>query len=579
MKRFLSVLLALMMIFSTAIFAAPTMVSTADTSAEAVEEVGAETQAVVLDESTPTDYDENYGYLVASMDFDNVEVGTEFAIGGLHSITTNNLGVISDTIPEDLGLSKNFYLHIGGYGSGNWKATVEGDDSNKYLTLSVVSNDKTAGLGAGAEIGRRTVLISTDHNTNSLLPEGEYTLVFDQKHDATRSKNTNTMNSPIRACNWIGYLNEYYGINNPETYTTLADGTSRCVAVANKPHDESFTGYLAFGPAPAPGLVGANGSDFAWYRTYDNFKLYYKPSVEVTFDSGDVENATFVGADNTTIQAIGSINLSDYHFTTTDMKVFKGWKDENGNALSGTINLIRDMVLTADWEDAVDAKYGYLVASMDFDNVEVGTEFAIGLSKLHSITTNNLGVISDKIPADLGLSKNFHMVIGGYGSGWKATVEGDDSNKYLTLSVVSNDDTASLTNGAEIGRRYVTISTDLNANSLLPEGEYTLIFDEKDDATRSKNTTTHNSPIRAFNWNGEVNEYNSVNNPETYTTLADGTRHYVAIANRPLSESFTGYLGFGPAPAPGLVGDNGSDFAWYRTYDNFKLYYKPFVNI
>ena len=75
MKKFLSILLAVMMILSTVSFAAPSLAGSADVAVEApiaeapvMEEPVAELAAVAGDEST-------YGKLIFKVDFENFEVG------------------------------------------------------------------------------------------------------------------------------------------------------------------------------------------------------------------------------------------------------------------------------------------------------------------------------------------------------------------------------------------------------------------------------------------------------------------------------------------------------------------------
>ena len=73
MKKFLSVLLAALMIFSTVSFAAPTAVSTVDSVSETVVvEEAAEAVIATVAGTVSEWHDEKNGILLYNLDFDNI---------------------------------------------------------------------------------------------------------------------------------------------------------------------------------------------------------------------------------------------------------------------------------------------------------------------------------------------------------------------------------------------------------------------------------------------------------------------------------------------------------------------------
>ena len=79
MKRTLAILLALMMLFSSASFAAPTMVSSVTTAQEnSIKESSVPEEEAELTSDEVDFVDEKYGNLVFNLDF---ETDTEFASG------------------------------------------------------------------------------------------------------------------------------------------------------------------------------------------------------------------------------------------------------------------------------------------------------------------------------------------------------------------------------------------------------------------------------------------------------------------------------------------------------------------
>ena len=98
MKKFLSVLLALTMIFSSVAFAAPSMMGTVNTAEETQAVQETENDAVVMEETAQGIYDEQYGLLVAKMDFenDNISLGKKLQ----SNLNLSEIGYTTPVLPE-----------------------------------------------------------------------------------------------------------------------------------------------------------------------------------------------------------------------------------------------------------------------------------------------------------------------------------------------------------------------------------------------------------------------------------------------------------------------------------------------
>ena len=122
MKKYLSLLLAIMMVLSTVSFAAPAMTGVVNSASEETETVpeAIETEAELSAQ-------ENLGQLIAKVDFENIEVGTKYEYTSIASKPSlNNMGYIADNLPE--GFPENIVLDLYDYTS---VSVAEDESGNK----------------------------------------------------------------------------------------------------------------------------------------------------------------------------------------------------------------------------------------------------------------------------------------------------------------------------------------------------------------------------------------------------------------------------------------------------------------
>ncbi len=156
MKKYLSILLAAIMVFSTVAFAAPSAVDTVETADEAVVDASAVFEAQETTDDAELESDSELGQLVFNLDFEDNEIGTQI-------LTSTNTPKICDFVPEgkrDLtDFSNNLYIR-----SHNAAdiITVQGNETNKYAKFDSTYKWPRLGVIAG--------------NNNEYFPAGSYTV-------------------------------------------------------------------------------------------------------------------------------------------------------------------------------------------------------------------------------------------------------------------------------------------------------------------------------------------------------------------------------------------------------------------
>ncbi|MBE6680989.1 MAG: hypothetical protein E7600_01715 [Ruminococcaceae bacterium] len=249
MKKFLSILLAVMMILSTVSFAAPSLAGSADTAVEApvaeapvVDEEVAELAAVAGDEST-------YGKLIFKVDFENFEVGEVL-------LDHQYLEQILDADDYDPAFgNENYYM--------NWEVganTIVEANGNKFIR------------GGQGYSQIRVENIKYGHGA----PDGVYTYVLDvidfgsaQRGVAATTQDCWVQQEPVNSgikptvlVGWEGKLGEW------QTIAAEWDGVS---------------------------------NNMSWYFTdaattevgFDNLKVYYRPNtVKLTIAGEEYEVST-----------------------------------------------------------------------------------------------------------------------------------------------------------------------------------------------------------------------------------------------------------------------------------------------
>lgn len=248
MKKFLSILLAVMMVLSTVSFAAPSLAGSADTAVEVpavevpAEEPAAELAAVAGDEST-------YGKLIINVDFENFEVGSTMT-------DYQYLDTILEADDYDPAFKATYWV--------NWEVgantIAQETDGNKYIRggqgyAQVRMENQKYGHGA---------------------PDGVYTFVVDAIDfgSAARKISTATQDNYVQS--------------------TLVNS-----GIAAKRYNE-WSEKLGEWETLAAEWDGAS-NNMSWYFTdnattevgFDNVKVYYRPrNVKLTIAGEEYEVST-----------------------------------------------------------------------------------------------------------------------------------------------------------------------------------------------------------------------------------------------------------------------------------------------
>ena len=328
MKKFLIVLLAVMMVLSTVSFAAPSAVGTMETANEtvadfvdlAVEEDAAELAATAGDKSS-------YGTLVYKIDFDNADFDLTAFTTAYANVVNNKLA--SYVNPDFDCNNLTTYTNPAGDGFKNVELVTEG--GNTY-----VKGDVNAGYSGFFRM--------TKYSCN--WPTGYYTFVTDVKFSnpvsgwAKQCNDTAIATKPIVTCNF-----------NSTEWQTVVEQTANVVNGAD---------IYGFFTTPNNAVAGT--------VSYDNWEVYYRPAtVKLTIGGVDYEVSTdnAVSADSlaSKVKAPTGYTLSGLSLT------------EGGELLEGSRYFFEDTTLYPVFakDTTIHESYGKPLFLIDFERAEAQT--------------------------------------------------------------------------------------------------------------------------------------------------------------------------------------------------------------
>ncbi len=350
MKRLLSMLLAVMLVFATVGFATPAPVTTVDDSAETAQTVNeqdnalTEVQAVLLSDDEWTHDD--YGTLLYEIDFEN-----------------------STSFTSEDAISKHGKVNPNFDNTDNWviknsSSTLKGlvtEGDNTYLAITnttskypQVVTECTSGVFAG-ENGYYTIIADVYHdvkgeNITSFAYNSRYQYYL--SGDDTMYRNDKN-NSQVER----GKLATTHNTSNPGTWTDgvweTVVGQYNVTSLSGQSGSSVDGIYLVIHTFNLSASSASNGID-----TYavDNLKMYWKPfDIQVTVLGGD----NTVAGDNVFSAPLAQTGKTT--FTKRElMDSVLDWGDkllvdltlEDGTPFE-TITTNEDLVLKAVWEDYV----------------------------------------------------------------------------------------------------------------------------------------------------------------------------------------------------------------------------------
>lgn len=319
MKKFLSILLAVMMVLSTVSFAAPSLAGTADTAVEApvaevpvFEEETADLAATAGDEST-------YGKLIFNIDFENFNVGDVM-------LDHQYLDQILEADDYDSEFVKDTYYL-------NWEVganEIVEVDGNKFIKggqgwSQVRIENLKYGYGA---------------------PEGVYTFVMDAIDYGSTQR---VMNAITQKC-WIQSVE----VNSGIVPTQLV----------------AWEGKLGEWQTIAAEWDGVS-NNMSWYFTdgattevgFDNIKVYYRPAtVKLTIAGEEYEVSTDAPV---SVASLASQVKAPTGYVLSGLSLTEG-----GELLTGEQYYFEDTTLYATFakDPNIDPTYGKALFVVDFEN-------------------------------------------------------------------------------------------------------------------------------------------------------------------------------------------------------------------
>ncbi len=350
MKKFLSVLLAVMMVFSSTVsYAAPSLAGTADTAVEVpVYEVPAEPADEEQAELSAVDTTE-YGELVVRFTFDNVTVGINY-IDGFHLTDRNNEladlgGVLGSGTHMRSGVNANIpFIYDGTNGSTERHTSAYGRqdaEGNKYIEFT--------GTGSATRFAIR------DYNGNGLANAGHYILTADVltasntkpitgaefQGNGGKFKHTEYVDETVTAGEWSTVVISYDDTH--DVVTTETDYTSTQNTKAN---------YIYIMTSLASGEV----------LGVDNVTLWWVPaevSFNVTHDvEGVLEDSTVtIGGGIKTIEELEALIDPNDAFANAGYYL-AGFRDEDGFYTDSVLFNESGKSYTAVW-DKLNILFGY----------------------------------------------------------------------------------------------------------------------------------------------------------------------------------------------------------------------------
>jgi len=357
MKKFLSVLLAVMMVLSTVSFAAPSIAGSTETAVEipavdvpAVED--ADLSALITDNT-------DHGELVFELNFDNLANGTAIA----NNAKLNTLGA---TLSSNIAKANDLYLVLSQYGS------------------AVVENGALKAVKTGT--GRWPQIQVSVGTKNSLVDNGIIYMEARMKLDLADTQTTAV------SVGLTGYREYLDGTSDAGT------GAQASVQTINNAADETWYDLKgAYALNDTDGATGlecviclptyAASSAETDYYYLDYVRLYYKPfNAKVTLTS-DAEYLTLPEA--FTVSTTESILVSEL---VKDVEKASVKYAITGVKIDGTEYAMTDsVVITKDCEVEVfskldteyanewlDDEHGILLFKTDFDSAAVGSINILG---------------------------------------------------------------------------------------------------------------------------------------------------------------------------------------------------------
>ena len=432
MKRFLSVLLAVVMVFSTVSFAAPSLAGVQNTASEEpffeepvdYENDGEEATLAAVDST-------EYGELVVRFTFDSLTVDTDYT-AAVQSVDATNRPNVLEVVGGQLGSGSHMYAT-----SARTPFFFDGQDHGKTIANDVAKHSAITAKDKGngdmylqfTGTGAATTFSIRDFNGGGLAKMGGHVIVtFDVlstvENPITKANFRDTTLDSATNCKFNHYVNVDDKVTVGEwstvaiSYDDINDEAGTITGVWNSTYNSDVNWIDIYDATPNGSVLGIDNVTF-WYIpaevTHRVTHTSYDGGLEIA------EADTVIGGGIKTVDEIGMAFNEDPKFNSAGYFLKKIVLDGVEYSGSDKVNLTSAKTFTAVWDKLNLLEYG-----VEFNTVE----------DYNAMATNN-GIRSP------GKSHAY------YGTSDYSFVEWNEDGGYVTINVDASEDakTAATNNG------------------------------------------------------------------------------------------------------------------------------------
>ena len=557
MRKFLSVLLAVMMVVSTVSFALPSAVTTADSATNAVAENA--TDMTTKEETAELSAESDYGTLVYSVDFERSDFNVAKFSEAYAFLASNPIAAYLN--PDFNYSNVTTYTNAAGDGfsnaalvTENGNTYIQGDVNSGYdgfFRMSKYTNPWPKGqytfsvdvkVPAGQAAGFTAQCNDTQIALTNILPfstaSGDWQTVVYQTTNVVSGDNNvdggiygffvtpnNAAAGTVAYDNWKVYY-------KAPTATVTIDPNGRAGKTAvdveglTANSNVSVATLLAKAQEMDPDVIGLAtepagaviNTSTHYVEYYDRLYAVYGFDINVMANgNSDVQNMVIADIDTRTSYTVGQV-VAEFKSTAVTDKVLRGISDTpKGEPLAESTVINTTKTLYAIWESD-GSEYGTLLASIDFEDIAAGT-----------VLTDNAKI--ELVDPDALTNGEFLI---NWQVGGNTVAQESNGNKYVR--------------GGQGWAQFIFNNPKYNdANAPMPEGKYTILANVIDFGTtkRSISTTcqsyggvssgTANSLLDSFTgennkWDLVVGQWNGSSNDMTIY-FTDGATTDVGFDN------------------------------------------------
>jgi len=368
MKKFLSVLLAVVMVLSTVSYAAPSLAGNQDSGNEApvlevpaLEEVNEEATLAAVDST-------EYGELVVRFTFDSLTANTDYT-AAIQSVDGTNRPNVLEVVGGQLGSGSHMYAT-----SARTPFFFDGQDHSKTIANDVTKHSAITAKDKGngdkylqfTGTGAATTFSIRDFNGGGLAKKGGHVIVtFDVlstvENPITKANFRDTTLDSATNCKFNHYVNVDDKVTVGEwstvaiSYDDINDEAGTITGVWNSTYNSDVNWIDIYDATPNGSVLGIDNVTF-WYIpaevTHKVTHTSYDGGLEIA------EADTVIGGGIKTVDEIGMAFNEDPKFNSAGYYLKKLILDGVEYSGSDKVNLTSAKTFTAVWDKLNLLEYG-----------------------------------------------------------------------------------------------------------------------------------------------------------------------------------------------------------------------------